>query len=145
MSTAFDPFFGEAWTRAQVESALLQSTCAYWLITPNGTVAGDGDAVAGFALVRRILDEAELLLFAVDPAWRRRGLGALLLAQVQADLHRDGVAQMLLEMRRGNQAESLYRANGFAPIGMRPQYYRATNGDRIDAITFSCILGLPQV
>jgi len=145
MATAFDPFYGEAWTRAQVESALLQGTCAYWLIAPNGTIARHGDDVAGFALVRRILDEAELLLFAVAPVWRRRGLGALLLARVQADLRGDGVAQMLLEMRRGNRAESLYRANGFTPIGMRPQYYRATNGDRIDAITFCCKLDEQQV
>jgi len=144
MDTAFDPTFGEAWSRAQVESALLQGTCAYWLITPDGAIPREGDDVAGFALVRRILDEAELLLFAVAPAWRRRGLGAALLGRVRADLRREGVARMMLEMRRGNPAEELYRANGFSPIGLRPKYYRSSNGDRIDAITFSCLLDEQQ-
>jgi ribosomal-protein-alanine N-acetyltransferase len=40
-------------------------------------------------------------------------------------------------MRDGNPAESLYRHHGFAPIGRRPKYYRTTDGERIDAITFS--------
>ena len=44
---------------------------------------------------------------------------------------------MFLEMRDGNPAESLYRINGFTPIGRRPKYYRTSQGDRIDAITFS--------
>jgi len=140
MHTAFDPIFGEAWSRTQVESALLQGTCAYWLITPDGEIPREGDEVAGFALVRRILDEAELLLFAVAPAWRRRGLGAALLGRVQADLLRENIVRMMLEMRRGNPAEELYRARGFSPTGVRPKYYRSSNGEHIDAITFSCLL-----
>ena len=140
MVTAFDPAFGEAWTRRQVESALVQPNCLYWLIAPDGTIGADGGESAGFAMVRRVLDEAELLLFAVAPAWRRRGLGARLLKKVQSDLARDGVAQMMLEMRRGNPAQALYCAHGFAPIGLRPQYYRSREGARLDAITFSCLL-----
>jgi ribosomal-protein-alanine N-acetyltransferase len=38
-------------------------------------------------------------------------------------------------MRRNNPAGVLYAAHGFQPIGIRPRYYRALNGDRIDAIT----------
>jgi ribosomal-protein-alanine N-acetyltransferase len=49
---------------------------------------------------------------------------------------------LLLEMRRGNPAEALYRTLGFVAIGARPNYYRAADGTRIDAITFS--LQLPQ-
>lgn len=140
MTTAFDPAYGEAWTRAQIEGALMQGTCDYWLIAPDGSIGGMEEDAAGFALVRRILDEAELLLFAVAPAYRRRGLGVALLRRVQSDLRRGGVAQMMLEMRRGNSAESLYRGCGFATIGIRPKYYRGLDGERIDAITFSCLL-----
>ena len=140
MATAFDPAFGEAWTRRQVEGAIFQPSCIYWLIAPDGTIGSDSRESAGFAMVRRVLDEAELLLFAVAPAWRRRGLGASLLQKVQSDLARDGVAQMMLEMRRGNPAQALYCAYGFAPIGLRPQYYRSREGTLLDAITFSCLL-----
>ncbi len=139
METAFDPAYGEAWTRAQVEGALVIGHTDYWLIAADGGPVEGGPA-AGFALVRRILDEAELLLFAVSPQYRRRGLGARLLGQVQRALRQDGVAQLLLEMRRGNRAELLYCAHGFSPIGVRPRYYTAKDGARFDAITFRCEL-----
>ena len=48
-----------------------------------------------------------------------------------------GATRLLLEMRHGNPAEKLYRANGFTQIGERPNYYRAANGARIDALTFA--------
>jgi ribosomal-protein-alanine N-acetyltransferase len=140
MTCAFDPAYGEAWTRAQVENALLLGNCHKWLITPEGMRAEDGEAAAGFALARSVLDEAELLLFAVSPEWRGRGIGARLLSYVQDDLKKSGVYTLMLEMRRGNPAESLYTRHGFTPIGMRPKYYRTIHGDRIDAITFSSTL-----
>ena len=43
-------------------------------------------------------------------------------------------------MRRGNSAEKLYRAQGFAEIGLRPNYYRTSTGNRLDALTFACSL-----
>jgi ribosomal-protein-alanine N-acetyltransferase len=48
-----------------------------------------------------------------------------------------GAKQLLLEMRRGNPAEALYRDFGFVPIGERRNYYRTPDGTRIDAITFA--------
>lgn len=139
MEAAFDPAYGEAWTRSQVDGALVLGQTDYWLIAPDGGPVGDGPA-AGFAMVRRVLDEAELLLFAVSPDYRRRGLGARLLGQVQQALRQYGVVELLLEMRRGNRAELLYCAHGFAPIGVRPRYYCAKDGTRHDAITFRCAL-----
>ncbi|MGE4305021.1 MAG: ribosomal-protein-alanine acetyltransferase, partial [Novosphingobium sp.] len=51
------------------------------------------------------------------------------------------VSRLLLEMRRGNPAESLYRSFGFYSIGERREYYRLQSGERIDAITFACDIG----
>jgi len=137
MSAAFDPAYGEAWNRTQVENALLLGHCHYHLIGPDG-LAPDQDEATGFALLRRVLDESELLLFAVSPAWRGRGLGARLLTTILCDARESGVQRVLLEMRKGNSAEQLYIAHGFVPIGIRPKYYRAANGERIDAISFAC-------
>ena len=137
MAAAFDPAFGEAWTRRQVEDALVIGNCYYLLIGPDGSFAGEGPA-AGFSLSRAGSGEEELLLFAVAPDHRRRGLGAAMLKGVAAEARRRGAARLLLEMRCGNPAESLYRAFGFAPIGRRPAYYRQAQGGRIDAITFAC-------
>ena len=140
MAAAFPPEYGEAWTRRQVEDALLIGACHYVLIDAEGHPPAHGTAAAGFALLRTAHDEEELLLLAVVPGMRRRGLGAALLGHVLETARGRGTVQILLEMRRDNIAESLYRKAGFQPIGLRPNYYRAADGTRIDALTFRCLL-----
>jgi len=137
MEQAFEPAYGEAWTRRQVDDALSSSNCHYRLIAPDGRSPAAGAPAAGFSLSRIILDEEELLLFAIAPDWRRRGLGQRLLAAFAADAASRGARRLLLEMRRGNPAEILYRNFGFEPIGERPNYYRTADGERLDAITFA--------
>ena len=137
MSAAFDPAYGEAWTRRQVEDALLLGNCHYLLVGSDGATADESDA-AGFSLSRTGVDEEELLLFAVAPSHRRRGLGRKMLDALAQSARNRGATRLLLEMRRGNPAESLYRAFGFQAIGERPNYYRLPYGERIDAITFAC-------
>jgi ribosomal-protein-alanine N-acetyltransferase len=140
MATAFDPNYNEAWTRAQVSGALLMGNCHYQLIAENGAPPDEGEPAAGFALLRSAVDEEELLLFAVDPRRRRQGLGAKLLEWVKQDAAARGIVRILLEMRQGNSAESLYRAQRFESVGIRRNYYRDRHGTCIDAITFSCTL-----
>ena len=141
MAAAFDPAFGEAWTRRQVEDALVIGRCSYRLIAAEGIEPEAGAAAAGFYLSRTAYDEEELLLLAVHPALRRRGLGQRLLAWLREDAAARGARRLLLEMRRGNPAERLYRNNGFTVIGERPGYYKNFDGQRIDAITFALQLG----
>lgn len=136
MEAAFDPAFGEAWTRRQVEDALILGNCHYLLIGPDGEMP-PRDMAVGFSLSRHGFGEEELLLFAIDPAHRRKGLGQRLLEYFAASAKSRKAERLLLEMRRGNPAEHLYRAFGFSPIGERPKYYRTPDGNRIDAITFS--------
>ncbi len=137
MAVAFDPLYREAWTRRQVEDAMVFGNCHYRLIGLDGTEPEPGDPAVGFFLSRHGFDEEELLLFAVDPAARRRGLGLILLDWLAKGAEARGAQRLLLEMRRGNSAESLYRSFGFEPIGARPNYYRSRDGVTIDAITFA--------
>ena len=137
MQAAFEPRYGEGWTRAQVDNTLVLGNCHYNLIDTDGNAPAPGVAAAGFALSRATLDEEELLLFAVSPQWRRRGLGATLLNRLEKTARERGIIRIFLEMRDGNPAESLYRYHGFAPVGRRPKYYRTSDGERIDAITFA--------
>jgi ribosomal-protein-alanine N-acetyltransferase len=136
MATAFDPAFGEAWTRRQVEDALVLGPSHYALITAQGSPAAPGEAPAGFYLARRGFEEEELLLLAVDPSWRRRGLASILIDCLCAKAQEHGAQRIFLEMRRGNPAEQLYLRCGFQTIGIRPGYYRSSDGSRTDAITF---------
>lgn len=140
MATAFDPNYNEAWTRSQVLSALLMGNCHYQLVSADGCLPKATEPAAGFALLRTAYDEEELLLFAVDPGLRRLGLGAKLLECVKADARVRGISRILLEMRQGNSAESLYKSQSFKCIGNRPNYYRDRRGSCINAITFACVL-----
>ena len=136
MQAAFAPEYGEAWTRRQVEDALLMGNCFYGLIGEHGAEPGPQEPAAGFCLSRYGVEEEELLLLAVDPAHRRKGLASALLERMAAGARERGALRLLLEMRRGNPAELLYRTHGFVPIGERPKYYRTPGGERLDAVTF---------
>lgn len=140
MEAAFDPRYGEAWSRRQVSDALVIPGTFYMLAGPDGEEPAPGEASAGFTLSRGVLDEEELLLVAVHPAWRRRGVGARLLRRFMVAARERGVGKLFLEMREGNPAEKLYRDLGFVPIGRRPKYYRVAAGGPLDAITFACEL-----
>lgn len=136
MQAAFPPEFGEAWTRRQVEDALILGHTFYGLLAGHGEEPQSDEPAAGFFLSRHGFEEEELLLLAVDPAHRRMGLASRLLERLFRDAQARGAQRLLLEMRRGNPAELLYRAHGFVPIGERLKYYRTPGGERLDAITF---------
>ena len=138
MSAAFDPFWGEAWNRRQVEDALKLGNTHYLLISASGERVDNGSIAAGFFLSRTGFEEEELLLLGVSPEYRNRGLGRSLLNFLGSSARRRGAKRLLLEMRKGNPAESLYRAFGFYVIGERSDYYRCFDGQRVDAITFAC-------
>jgi len=141
MERAFPPEYGEAWNRRQVGDALIVGNCRYGLIAPDGTdVFHPETDTAGFYLGRSILDEEELLLFAIAPQYRCQGLGSSLLKRFIAQSRDNGMARIFLEMRRDNPAARLYAAHGFRQIGVRPAYYRTSAGRRIDAISQEMIL-----
>ena len=134
VDAAFDPRYGEAWTRSQ---------CLGVLAMPGVrlTLALVDEAPAGFALVRSVADEAELLLIAVAPSFRRRGVGTALIRAVIGEAEATGIADLHLEVRAGNEAVALYRAHGFAKVGERRAYYRGNTGQAFDAHTYRKPLG----
>ncbi len=136
MEAAFDPAFGEAWSRRQVSDALVMPNTHYLLAAADGRPARDGEPAVGFALSRGAADEEELLLIAVRPELRGHGIGATLIARFIAEARRRGATLLFLELREGNRAESLYRRLGFESVGRRRHYYRRGSGSPLDAITF---------
>lgn len=131
MEEAFEPRFGEGWSRSQCAGILPMTGVSL-------TLAREGDGtVAGFALARAVLDESELLLIGVDRAHRGQGVGGLLLDQFIAAGREMGLRLLHLEVRDGNRAIHLYERNGFETIGRRKAYYKAPTGDRHDAITMA--------
>ena len=83
--------------------------------------------LVGYLVCSRYDTVWHLMNIAVEPDWRRRGIGSALL---QALLERVGDdAQVTLEVRRSNHgAVALYERFGFRSAGVRPRYY-ADNGE----------------
>ena len=91
-------------------------------------------AEGGLALVRIVVDEAELLTIAVEPSRRRKGVATALLARIEQVLRDCGVASCFLEVEADNEAAiALYRRFHFNPCSIREGYY--LRGERrVDAI-----------
>jgi [ribosomal protein S18]-alanine N-acetyltransferase len=92
-------------------------------------VARAGDEIVGFGGLWVMVDEAHITTFAVDPRWRRRGIGEwMLLGLIDRALER-GAREATLEVRLSNMpARRLYEKYGFRPVGIRPRYY-SDNGE----------------
>ena len=131
MAAAFEPTYGEAWTRSQCAGIMPMAGVSLRLAD-----RGDG-GIVGFALMRAVADEAELLLIAVDPAARQAGIGAVLVEDFITLAVARGARRLHLEVREGNTAITLYERAGFRLAGRRRAYYRGLDGHKRDALTLA--------
>ncbi len=93
-----------------------------------------GGVMMGYAVMMLAVDEAELLVIAIDKGHQRKGIGRKLLESMLSHARHENMRRMVLEVRASNQAAiALYCASGFEQIGRRRDYYPATHG-REDAI-----------
>jgi len=92
----------------------------------------------GLLLARVVGQDCEILSLGVAPPWRRRGVARRLLRALAAELPGLGARQVFLEVAEDNAAaRGLYRAEGFARIGRRPDYYRRAGRPPAAALVFS--------
>lgn len=103
----------------------LRATRAYRVARVDATVVGYGGLmIAG--------PDAHVTTLAVDPAWQRRGVATVLLAGLAAHAVERRCHNLTLEVRVGNvAAQRLYTRFGFAPAGIRKNYYVETNEDAL--------------
>lgn len=114
------------WTRGNFADSL-NAGHSVWLLR-------EGSALAGYAVLMVVLDEAHILNITVAPDRQRHGLGSELLNHLFEVARRHGATRTLLEVRPGNAAAlALYRRFGFVEIGRRRGYYPAHDG-REDAL-----------
>jgi ribosomal-protein-alanine N-acetyltransferase len=104
------------------------------LLARIGRTLGGGirPPVLGYSGFWLMVGEAHVSTIAVQPNWRRRGLGELLLVamldqavEIEADI-------ATLEVRVSNiVAQNLYHKYGFRQVGLRRRYYRDSNEDAL--------------
>ncbi len=88
-------------------------------------VARDGTWPAGFAFMTVADAHAHLVLLAVQPAHRRRGVARRMVAWLVESARTAGVASVHVELREANRAaHALYQDAGFADTLRVPGYYR---------------------
>lgn len=97
-----------------------------------GWVAESEAVVVGLLVARVAAEEMEILNLAVEPRWRRRGVGTALVEAAIEHARRAGVARVFLEVRESNRvARRFYRRQGFAVAGRRVGYYRRPDEDAL--------------
>ncbi len=100
--------------------------------TRTYTVALVDSGVAGYSGLMVQGDDAHVTTIAVDPSWHRQGIGSRLLLQMARAAVEQGAQHLTLEVRMSNEAaKKLYGAFGFAPAGVRKNYYVETNEDAL--------------
>lgn len=106
--------------------------------------AEDGE-IRGYAILRPLVDEAELLNVSVAATRQRKGLGRVILGAMLEIARDRNMRRVFLEVRSSNVAAmALYRSAGFSEIGMRRDYYRDANGSE-DALVMACeLMGEPN-
>jgi ribosomal-protein-alanine N-acetyltransferase len=125
-----DMFGPEAWSAAAYREELADHDNRHYV-----TAVDESGAMLGWAGLRVIADEAEVLTVGVIPTARRQGVGTALLRDLLAEARRRSVAQVFLDVRLGNDdARRIYEREGFVEVGRRRGYY---DYGRTDSLTMA--------
>lgn len=109
--------FSDAWSEKSLEDTF-EYDYNHLLVEKR-----DGKVV-GYVIYSDVQGEAELLRIAVDKAYRRRGIAALLMQNMLDELTESEAERVSLEVRAHNiSAVTLYKKFGFIDIFIRENYY----------------------
>ena len=130
-------FAGTPWT-ARSLAEILALPGAFGLVT---VAAGEP---VGFVLAQALFEDCEILSLGVLAARRRAGHGRRLLRAAGAAAAGRGARRLLLEVAESNAgARAFYRAEGFAAVGRRGNYYLLPDGTLADAVICARALEAP--
>ncbi len=118
--------FPEPWTRSMLlEEITNQETRRYRVAVEDATIIG-------YLGVMFVMDELHVNTLGTLPGHEGRGVATSLLEEAWADARERGVARATLEVAASNtRAQELYFRFGFAPVGVRKNYYERTGEDAL--------------
>ena len=124
--------FYRGWPRQDIEQYLMDAD------TPTLVACDAKRRLAGFAMLRLLGDDVELMTIAVEPKYRGKGVGAALLKACFADLMMTPSKRMILEVAADNPpAIRLYQKLGFAKLSERQGYYARPDGQPATALVMA--------
>ena len=117
--------FSDPWSEKSVGDEL-DNPLSLWF------AAMEGERLAGYIGSQTVLGETDMMNVAVDPDFRRQGVGEKLILSLVEQLKESGSHCLTLEVRASNTpAIALYEKLGFQEIGRRPKYYRNPREDAL--------------
>lgn len=100
------------------------------LINPHSKyiVAKIKNEIVGFAGIKIIFDEADIMNIVTKKSFRNKGIGSLLLTNLITISENSDVKSINLEVNEENlEAIHLYKKFGFEILGIRKNYYKNKN------------------
>ena len=117
LSIDFDDF----WTFDVLKSEILSNNSKYIVIKNDSEILG-------FAGIKIILDEADIMNIVVKKAYRNKKIGSLLLDSLVKLSKKLSIKSITLEVNEKNLvAFHLYEKFGFKKVGIRKNYYNNEN------------------
>lgn len=115
--------FDDFWNYNILKSELESSNSKYIIAKTN-----DGEII-GFAGIKIILDNADIMNIVVKKSWRNQGVGNLLLSNLISICKISNLSSLSLEVNEDNlPAIHLYEKFGFKQVGVRKNYYQDKDG-----------------
>jgi len=109
--------FPNPWTEGILRDELAAERRTY-------LVAEDGGEIVGYGGVMIVAEDAHITNLAVAPVARGKGVATRLFLDLAEGALDGGADNLTLEVRIGNlDARRLYSRFGFAPVGIRKDYY----------------------
>lgn len=118
--------FPEPWTRRILLDEIDNTE------TRRYTVAVESKRIVGYLGVMFVIDELHVNTIGTVPREEGRGIASSLLDDAWDDAKERGLQRATLEVAVSNErAIALYYRYGFAPVGVRKNYYERTNEDAL--------------
>lgn len=119
--------FTDAWSMDALSQTAAREDSLFLTVVDTET-----DTHCAFGCILTVANEGELVDIAVSPAYRGCGLGQMLMEALLAEVQKQQVEHIFLEVRQSNTpARRLYKKNGFVEIGVRKRYYREPVEDAV--------------
>lgn len=114
------------WTLEGLHQEMLHPAHIGWV------ALNDDQEVVGFLLGWLILDQAHLLLIAVDPLYQQKGIGKKLFLCFKNKCEVNGVPEIVLEVRQNSfKSQYFYENLGGKKVGRRRNYYPDNKEDAL--------------